>query len=302
MAGAPRRLRTALGDLELYSEPAPGEGSNEDVIDADGAAAWLLDGASAHDDPQACKEHNAPWFTSRLSGAIRDGLALDPHRDLSSVLADAITTVTQQHERLCPHVPPGHGPSATAVIVRRRDDQLDYLVLGDSTLLVETNDGTVHHHSDKRLAEVAPELRHEILVALRAGHGYDRQHCARVANLRAYERGARNTPAGFWIASENPEAAFHALAGTYSVDQHPGAAGRLALISDGLERAVTHLKLYDDQQQLMTALIEHGAAACIDAIRDAETRDPTGHQLPRTKRADDASALILDLRPRGRVD
>lgn len=286
-----------LGELELYTEPAPERHANEDVIDADGSAAWLLDGASAGDDPRACTEHDAAWYANQLSAAIRDGLALDSRRALTSVLADAIAAVTEQHNRLCPNVPRGHGPTSTVLIVRRRNDGLDYLVLGDSTLLVETNDGTVHDHSDKRLGDVAFEIRAEIHASLRAGHGYETAHRERVAPLRAHEQRVRNTPDGFWIASDTPEAAFHALTGAYPLGEAPSSARRLALISDGLGRAVTHLDLYDDWQSLLVALFDHGTVSCLTTIRKAERRDPSGHSLPRTNPSDDASAVTCKLMP-----
>lgn len=290
-----RRLRTQLGQLELYTEAAPGKATNEDVVDAEGPAAWLLDAAGASDDPEACTEHDASWYANQLSAAIRDGLAISLNRVLASVLADAIAAVTQTHHRLCPQVPRGHGPSATVAIVHRHDDQLHYLVLGDSTLLVETNDGTLHHHNDRRLGNVAIELRAEILESIRAGRGYEGHYRTKLADLRVQERAVRNTQSGFWIASDNPEAASHALTGTYPINDEPAAARRLGLVSDGLGRAVTHLKLYYDWRNLLASLFDRGIAGCVAEVRDTERRDPAGRTLPRTKPADDASAITCTL-------
>lgn len=211
-------------------------------------------------------------------------------------MARAIEDVTGEHHRTCSQARHGHGPSSTVAIVRRNDDSLEYLVLGDSTLLVETGE-TVHQHSDKRLATVAADLRKTISEALRAGARYDDgAHLRRVAALRAAERAARNTSHGYWIASDQPDAAHHALTGVYAVGSH---LRRLALLSDGLERAVSRLEIFADCATLVDALFEHGPAACVSATRRAEARRSVRAAHPPTSPSDDASSLTCRLKPLG---
>jgi hypothetical protein len=290
---------SALGHVELCNVPAPGKPHSEDLVQSAGSAAWLFDGTSAHDDPQACEQHHAAWFVEQLSRALADELTRAPSHPLGDALAAAISRVASSHAQLCPDARRGHGPSATAVIVRRSADALEYLVLGDSALLVQTRDGLVHHHSDKRLSAVEPRLRESIHLALRAGRGYDAPaHYETVRRLRATERLMRNREHGFWIAGHDPAAALHSLVGCYSLDEEPTTgATRIALISDGLGRGVTHLQCYRDWGDLLESLFCLGAPACIMRVRQAEQADPHGARHPRTRAADDAAAITCVLTP-----
>jgi hypothetical protein len=188
-----RRVTSALGQLELCNVGAPGKAQTEDLVQCTDSAAWLLDGASAHDDADACADHDASRFVCQLSHALTAQLSRQPDRDLRDILTAAIGHVSTVHTQFCPHVPAGHGPSATAVIVRRREQAFEYLVLGDSTLLVQTGAGAVRHHSDKRLSALAPDVRNAIRQALHDGCGYQHStHRDRLRALHAAERAMRN--------------------------------------------------------------------------------------------------------------
>ena len=291
-----RRMTSALGQLELCNVAAPGKTHSEDLIQTAGSAAWLLDGASAHDDANTCNDHDASWFVCQLSHALTAQLSRPPDHDLRDVLAAAIGHVSTVHTQLCPQVPAGHGPSATAVIVRRRKQALEYLILGDSTLLVQTRDGEVHHHSDKRLSTIAPDVRHSIRQGLHDGCGYNHAaHHDRLRALHAAERSMRNRDGGYWIASDDPRAANHSLTGHYNLANTAAGAHRVALLSDGIERAITHLHLYSDSHDLLDSLFDPGTLATITRIRHAEAADPHGTQHPRTTPSDDAAAITCVL-------
>ena len=66
-------------------------------------------------------------------------------------------------------------------MLRRRGDILDYLVLGDSSVLLDFG-VTVECQSDKRLGLVAQEVREQLRNHLAAGRGYDHPHYRRLLN------------------------------------------------------------------------------------------------------------------------
>jgi hypothetical protein len=111
--------------FELCNVAASGRAHSEDLVQTANSAAWLFDGASAHHDTDACTDHDASWFVRQLSEALASQLNRPADRDLTEILAASIGQVSTLHTQLCPHVPAGHGPSATAVIVRRRQQALE---------------------------------------------------------------------------------------------------------------------------------------------------------------------------------
>ena len=110
-----------------------------------------------------------------------------------------------------------------------------------------------------------------------------------------HERAARNRPGGYWIAAEDPHAAHEAFSGTCPVGEEPGHLRRVALLTDGLTRGILELGVYASWAELMKALLRQGPAACVEAIRDAEGADPEGPRWPRSKRSDDATAVVWEL-------
>jgi hypothetical protein len=277
--------------VTLASAARPGKRRNEDLVGVLGPYAWLLDGTSPRG--RSCCDRDGAWYVQRLSGALAAALTGDS-RDLQDALEAALAILAKEHAAGCGSANQAAGPSATVLIVRQEDSQLDFLVLGDSALLLETGQG-VSHHSDKRLTSVAPELRRRIKQRLGAGHGYDQKaHRRLVEELVAAERAVRNTDDGYWIASFDPRAARHSLIGSRTIGAGPGEVRRAALLSDGLERAVTVLGLCTSWEELMQALIVRGPRALIQQVREAEAADPTGQLHPRTAASDDASAVLIE--------
>lgn len=230
----------------------------------------------------------------RLGAALADALSGGEDIDLRDALAEAISTVTRQHRRTCPESgqrpQPALGPSATVVITRWRQTTLDYLVLGDSSLVVQTDHG-MEHHSDQRLAGIGAAVRANLRAWLQAGGGYEHpNHQELMRALVAAQREVRNIPEGYWIAADDPAAAYHSHTGSYPL----GAVRRLALLSDGLGRAVSPLKLHGSWEELLAALCHDGPAAVIQAVRSAEDADPNGQQVPRSSRSDDASVAVVE--------
>ena len=75
-----------------------------------------------------------PWLVRHLAEGIGRGLMLDD-ASLPDILAEAIRQTRKAHEGTCDLVNPD-SPSSTAAILRVSGDALDYLVLGDTDLIL----------------------------------------------------------------------------------------------------------------------------------------------------------------------
>jgi hypothetical protein len=286
----------AVAQVAFASVPRPGKARNEDLVAAVDGVAMVLDGASVPAGMPACCDRDAAWYVRHLAAALLAALSGDGTPDLKAALAEAISTTDRIHAAGCTGKDRNAmGPNATVVLVRRHGDRLDWLVLGDSTLLLDTGQG-IAYHCDRGVKTIEPELRERIFTQLRNGNGYnDPAHRRTLAAIVESERRLRNTPDGYWIAGADPAAAAHSLTGSYRIGTQPGQVRRFALLSDGAERAVTMFGLYPSWEGLLDALATEGPAACIAAVRAAEAADPDGRHHPRTKLSDDASALLCDL-------
>lgn len=270
----------------LIATRAGGQASpNEDyaalAAKPDLTCAVLLDGAGGPSElPTGC-QHGTPWYVRSLGDAVLAQMYADPTTPLTQILATGIDRVAHSHATTCDLSDIGT-PSSTIVMTRAFDGEIEYLVLGDSTFVAETEEDLIVL-SDHRIDDVAVEER-RLMEALPTGTP---EHQAARIEFVTLQRKLRNRSDGYWIASTAPEAASHAITGMCPAT----GTHRLALLSDGTTRFVEFgLGSWED---LLNLLGSAGPDVLFDAIRSAEAGDPQGERWPRAKRCDDVAVVYM---------
>ena len=239
--------------------------SNEDIVATAGDVVVVLDGVSQwHTKESGCR-HGTVWYVERLSESILD-LA---NRDvpLATAVADAIRVVASQHHDTCDLDHPWT-PAATAVVLRETTESVEYLILCDCTLVVETDHGTVAI-TDTRLAEL---LR------------WVRSSPERRSHLQDGLTRLRNSEDGYWVASTDPTDAYNALTGCVPKN----ILRRVVLLTDGASCLV------DDYAQASWAqLLNLTPDELIAQVRHWERTDPDRLRWRRGKVHDDATAAYV---------
>jgi Protein phosphatase 2C len=270
--------------VTLASRRSPDATSNEDFIAATASVVVVVDGASVPAGLGAGCGHGTAWFARRLGTQLLALLSTQADRSPADSLAQAITDVAALHDDTCDLSDPG-SPSATVAVLREQPDAIEYLVLGDTTVLLEEPAG-IRAVTDDRLEQVAT-VQHDAMHQHATGSA---DHARSFAELVTEQRRHRNHPDGFWVASTDPAAAQHALTDTVARD----GLQRAAVLSDGATRLVDRFGLVD-WPSFLTILAEQGPEAIIAQVRAAEHSDPDGQRWPRGKRHDDASAALCHL-------
>lgn len=252
---------------------------NEDWLAATSDLLVLLDGATVRTET-GC-EHGAAWYTRKLGAAILGSAASRTH-PLDLVLADAIGDVAALHPQ-CDLTHPGT-PSAATGIVRIVGDVMQFLVLGDVTIALDTTDG-VRTVTDPRVSTTAPAERAE---ADRHLLGSPQKSEALLA-MKHGELAARNTDDGYWIAAADPAATQQAIVGQVEL----ASVKRLAVLSDGGARYVDLFGLSTWARTLDT-LAQMGPRSVIDHVRRMEGIDPRGIAGRRNKGSDDATIVYAE--------
>ncbi|GAA2876014.1 protein phosphatase 2C domain-containing protein [Streptosporangium fragile] len=269
--------------VTFATEAAPGrpDRPNEDFVAATLDAVVLLDGTGTPAGSESGCTHGVAWYARSLGSTLLTAMT-QTAKPLPETLAEGIKAVASLHDFTCDLAHAG-SPSATVVMLRRTGDALDWLVLADSVLVLDTADTaepTVV--CDDREARIGAAYR----AAMDALHSGSAEH---VAAHRAYVetlRGHRNRDGGFWVASVDPLAADQALTGTIPTDRVRAAA----VLSDGASRLVDRFHLATWRQAL-DLLDQDGPAELIHQVREAERSDPHGERWPRGKAFDDATAV-----------
>nr|WP_179805996.1 hypothetical protein [Micromonospora purpureochromogenes] len=266
------------------SVAAPGRSENEDAVFRFGPLVGVLDGATVPEGFDTGCVHGPAWFVRHLAARIGLAVAARPAATLVSSLAAALLAVRADHGDACDLDHPGT-PSATVCLLREGGEEVDYLVLCDSPLVLDVG-GRVEVISDDRLDDALADLR-RIVAGLPAGE-VDAE--TRFRQAVQVQRERMNRTHGYWVAATDPDAAYHAVTGTLPL-RGPDAVRRAVLLSDGASSAVEQFGLFD-WAGLLDLVTTQGPGALIDRVRAAERDHP--ERLRRHKRADDASAVLCE--------
>jgi protein phosphatase 2C-like protein len=243
----------------------------------------VADGATAPAGLETGCVHGPRWYSRQLVGRVAVAETIEPEAALTDILAAAISSTAEAHAGTCDVGHPG-SPSATVAILRCRPGSLEWLVLGDATVVLEENGADVHVTSDRRIGNSSRVERFAVLT----GDSTDGHHAERVAALVDAQRGFRNIDGGFWIAAADPAAAFRAYTGEQLLS--PGTGWRAALMTDGASAAVDTYEL-TDWRGALDALAKNGPDDFLATVRAIETVDPDLITYPRMKVSDDATVV-----------
>jgi hypothetical protein len=251
----------------------------------------VMDGVSLPAGLDSGCRHGSAWYAGRLAANLAGWYTAAPDADLDDLLARAIESVRDEHGGECDLDHPGT-PQSTVAILRVDDLRCDYLVLCDSTLVLD-REGTVSTVTDRRMLDCARRLRRMALAGTTPIGSP-----AQADLIRALTLGKRehvNRPGGYWIAAADPKAARHAVRGVLP-RTGPGRLTRAALLTDGAACLVEQYRVLD-WRPLLDLIAAEGPDRAIDLARVAETTDPYGHRQLRLKPHDDATVGYCVIRP-----
>ncbi|MET9260516.1 hypothetical protein [Amycolatopsis sp. NPDC004079] len=247
---------------------------SDDRVFTTARAVIQLDGASAYVPVPVPPAR----YADELGDSLRRGLERDPGADLAAVLAAAIGDVARLSR-----LQPGRSPSSTVTILREHAGWIDVLILGDN--LVVLPDAVL---TDDRMSnlDLAPSRRYRERLA--GGSGFDDTHRALLRELQTQQAARRNRDGGYWIAETDPDAARHAVVHRFPAREIPWAV----LATDGAYKPMRHLGL-DDWPRLATMDDDALHSLLVQCENWESHNDPAAQRLPRAKRHDDKSLVVL---------
>ena len=269
--------------VSLATEPGTAEKPNEDFAAATATVAVVLDGVTQRAGLETGCIHDAHWYVSQLGTRLL-GHVTEPQGALTEALAVSIKEVAALHSATCDLDNPGT-PAAAVAMLREQATMIDYLVLADCVLLAD-GPGGLHLISDDRIEHIAQDAKH----ATEHEATGSPEHSRLMRQLVTQRLRQRNQPGGYWVADADPDAASHALTGSWPKDD----VHRAAILTDGASR-LTDLFALADWPELLDQLTANGPASILHAVRKAEDADPDGRRWPRSKRSDDATVVYCQL-------
>ncbi|MCC7252552.1 protein phosphatase 2C domain-containing protein [Hyphomicrobium sp.] len=264
---------------------------NEDRAGVAPPFAWVIDGATdVVPEPLTHAPSDAAWFAAAMNETLHEMATAPPQSlvDVPRLVAERLAPRFTAETRRVAAGPEEH-PSAAAIIVRATGrSEIEYVSLGDCTLLIEHGDGFTQIGVDE---ETAGDRWVAEALTGRETDGEPQQAPLTRADLwprlRA-QRARMNAPSGYGIFSITPPPGAMIRHGTLPVS--PGA--RILLASDGLLRLVDVFRQYDTSR-LFAAAWSGGLAPLFSELRALEADDAECTRFPRAKTSDDTTAVLL---------
>lgn len=287
-------MLTLVESISLAGDRAK---QNDDAHGAQGACAWVIDGATdLHDAPTTEYPSDAAWIASFLNSTLYHGLSAfdisggdegELRRELaiasdlaSKEFAEVYLPTDQERWRL---------PTAAVLVVSEVEQRhLVGLDLGDCRCFALDANGAGHAAGGSgRTADRETQAAAD--AAKRTG-GAPLLRDPRTLLWLREQRTAHNTQGAYWVFGLQPECAEHARAWTLDLPK----PAHLVLCTDGFSALVDRYAAYD-AAGLVRAALDRGLQELGRELREIEAGDAAGARHPRWKRSDDATALLLRL-------
>jgi serine/threonine protein phosphatase PrpC len=259
---------------------------NEDRVGFKDNLFWVIDGATSLGRRLFPAETDAEWMARELDLALKEAAS---EASLLEILQSAVELVHEKAKVLgidfC-MMELYEQPCCTLAMARLRHDTLEYLVMGDCSIVIPDDNGKTKiitdirgdfdSHDTKKIQDAVISQNIPLSEAVKQFSPLIREH-----------RALMNKPSGKQFVTITGESLAIAITGSVEVKQ----SGSIILCSDGFSIAVDGFGLYTWEQVLHSAV---SLDQMVRELRQAEEADQNAVKVPRYKVSDDATALRVD--------
>jgi serine/threonine protein phosphatase PrpC len=276
--------------LDSLSLPGVADKPNEDSFAEAPHLAVVFDGATPLSEPLLPGPSDAQWIARfaarRLAAHSGDGKG-----DLRDWLRAAAGDAEKSFAALRRRAPkePYEIPFSSMMAAALFNDTLEAMWFGDCGLLLRRPSAPEVQWVGEALARRDAErkrARHASSVTAQ-GPASSAVRTEYLPSLRA-ARNTVNTRKGNWLFSPDAACADHAASAQLPIEPD----SLMLLATDGFLSLVTEYSAHD-AAHLLAAAESHGLGVLGEELRLIEAGDPEGHEFPRFKKSDDATALLL---------
>lgn len=267
---------------------------NEDSFGYDTDCAWVLDGSTGLNGKRLVAPENssdAQWYSKAFSAFLKDNL---PHAagTLPEIFSQGVGSVWAEFLRLAGgSVKREDVPCTVGTAIRIRDGFLEYINVGDCSLLVRLKDGTVTEFLDRTLC-VLDQNTINLALQISAEEGIPLSQCREkiLPELRRV-RMTMNTPEGYISLADDPDVVLQAKTGKIPLEQ----IRDVCMVSDGFAEYYNMFRLADTLRTFMDRVVDREPRELFDQLLKAQKEDASFREYPRFKLSDDATILYFSL-------
>ena len=271
----------------------PARDINEDIAFINNYAAWILDGATGLSRKNLVDtESDAKWFVEQWDEYLKKNI-MKWNMELKDIVSEGIKQInnnfhTNLNDSQKSNLQSIDLPSSTIALIRWDKNYIDYLLLGDCTLMFKNNNNEIKYIKDETLDHL-DGIVIEFMTREKKKNSISHIEARELAmDLLVKHRSLKNKPNGYWSLGFSKESAEKAKVGKEKLEKE----SKILLMSDGfsiLFNKYTKVK----KEEIFDIIEQEGLKSCYKLIREIEDNDPECIQYPRLKKSDDSSAIFI---------
>lgn len=271
--------------VNIEQRAISGSPPNEDHVWTGDGAAIVLDGATGLTDTQYTDgDTDGRWYVETLSSEIQE--RIESTNSLSEIVEASVEAVSTRFEEITDSttLEKHEMPSGAGAIVRWNEETVEYLILGDCSVILETDDGTIAELGEgpRELDNQVVQRMEEIRTNAEGSISYDELR-RRVDDLLIENRKKMNEEGGYWTLGHSTEAIQYATTGEIPRE----GVEEVIAFTDGFEVIVPTYDVFVDWKRLIQYISDNGLDRAIRTLRAFEKADPECRTYPRLKPSDD---------------
>lgn len=259
---------------------------NEDSIGSCGNLAWVIDGASGLSKKK--------WFSHKSDVRAYVDFwqyylkeASCSKKNIKDILKDGILKIKKEFN--INKSEKEDFPSAAISVIRKIENELEYFILGDCSLLYEDFSQKIYF-KDKRVNfyddQVINYMKNKYGKTL-FEEKFEFSYPKDVLEELKKNRTQKNK--GYWILELQEQAIDKGIYGKILMKQD----AKVLLMSDGFSAIMDSYKLLDEIEMFKN-IKQKGLKCILKNLRTAEDKDKEGINFPRLRCHDDASAVYIE--------
>lgn len=274
--------------IEAVSKP--GKTYNEDIIDYGNNYILLMDGATGLTNNHI-KTHpsDAVWFVEETAKFIKENIS--EYQDLLQLLDNLINHLNKSYyEIVKQEVTRIDMPSAGMILVREKNHDIELLMLGDCTTIIEYQSLKLEVLHDDRVSkldngviEKMKQIASQKNIPLYSTREY-------VLDDLIINRNKKNTEGGYSVLGFEHVKRDNLIYREFKKTDIKS----IAIFSDGIAEYYETLLLAKDGNEFYSFLKTKGVNRIVDEIRERQNLDYNCDNYPRLKPKDDASIAIIE--------
>ena len=268
--------------------------TNEDSFGFDTHCAWVLDGSTGLNGKRLVAEEDssdAQWYSKAFSEFLKNNLP-QSEETLPVLFSRGVKTVWAAFkEKAGGSVSREDVPCTVGTAVRIKDGFLEYICIGDCSLLVRYQDGTVKEYLDDTICGFD---KNSIAMAVRIAEeeGIPASQCrSRILPELRRVRMTMNTPEGYISLADNSETVLDAVNGKIPLSQ----IRDVCMVSDGFSEYYNMFGLAKSLEDFVDQAEKTPHKELFDRLLAVQREDETLEKFPRFKLSDDATILYFSL-------